>query len=146
MTANHKNTRNILLVEDNKSDARLIREFLKDADMNNILYVVKDGIEALEFLYTHCKPKCIYCPDLVILDLNLPRKRGIEVLKEMRKDNDLNKMPVIILTTSNAPEDVDECYKYYANCYIVKPVHLDEFTKIMESFKEFWLNNVKLPP
>ena len=132
----------ILLVEDSESDTRLIKEFLKEADFNSVLYTVTDGIEALDFLYMHCEHNC---PDLVILDLNLPRMSGIEVLKEIKNEDKLKRIPVIVLTTSTTEEDVKNCYNNYANCYLVKPASLDEFAKVMNSIKEFWFNIVKLP-
>ena len=133
----------ILLVEDNKSDARLIKEFFKEDDFNNVLHTVNDGVEALDFLHRHCEFD--YCPDLVILDLNLPRMSGIEVLKEIKNEDKLKRIPVIVLTTSTTEEDVKNCYNNYANCYLVKPASLDEFAKVMNSIKEFWFNIVKLP-
>ncbi|MEL7668933.1 response regulator [Methanobacterium sp.] len=138
-------TIHILLVEDSESDARLVKEFLKEADIDHVLYVVDDGVEALEFMNTHCKAATNYCPDIVMLDLNLPRMGGIEVLKEMKKDDTLKRIPVIVLTTSTSEEDVQECYGNYANCYIVKPSNLADFENIMDTLKEFWFNTTNLP-
>lgn len=138
-------TIHILLVEDSESDARLIKEFLKEANMEHVLYVVDNGVEALEFVHTHCKPATNYCPDIIILDLNLPKMGGIEVLKEIKKNEDLRQIPVIILTTSTATEDIEDCYGNYANCYIVKPSDFDEFEKIMNAIKKFWFNTTNLP-
>lgn len=135
-------TVSILLVEDSKSDARLIKEFFKEVDFNNILYAVNDGIKALEFLYKHYKYSC---PDIVILDLNLPGMSGIEVLKEIKCDANLRHIPVIILTTSTAEDDVNECYSNYANSYIVKPVDLDDFDRVTNLIKDYWFNIVALP-
>ena len=135
---------NVLLVEDNKSDARLMKEFLNEIDVKN-LHIVEDGIEALNHLHNHCKPQNKY-PHLIILDLNLPRKDGREVLKDIKNDNELKIIPVIVLTTSNSEEDINECYNNYANCFITKPVELDEFTNAIELITEFWLKMSKLPP
>ena len=135
----------ILLVEDSESDTRLIKEFLKEEGIDHVLYVVEDGVEALKFVHTHCKPDAHYCPDIIILDLNLPKMSGVEVLKEMKKDNNLKRIPVIVLTTSTATEDIQECYDNYANCYIVKPTDFADFERIMSSIKKLWFNIVKLP-
>ena len=146
---NSKNTNSltILLVEDNPADARLIMEFFKYINIKNSLHIVQDGIEAIEFLFQQCKGDMDkYCPDIIILDLNLPRISGREILKEIKGDNDLKTIPVLILTTSDASEDIKECYDHYANCYLIKPVDFDEFTKVMESIKNFWFNKVQLPP
>ncbi len=146
---NSKNTNSltILLVEDNPADARLIMEFFKDINIKNSLHIVQDGMEAIRFLFQQCKEDMDkYCPDIIILDLNLPRISGREILKEIKGDNDLKTIPVLILTTSDASEDIKECYDHYANCYLIKPVDFDEFTKIMESIKNFWFNKVELPP
>ena len=134
----------ILLVEDSESDARLIKEFLKEIKVNNELIIVTDGIEALSYLHTHCKP-VEDCPSIVILDLNLPRMGGHEVLKEMKKDKDLKRIPVIILTTSTDKEDITKCYNDFASSYITKPVDFDKFAKIMESIANFWFNTAVLP-
>ena len=134
----------ILLVEDNPADARLITEFLSDMDFINDLYVQTDGIKAMDFLNHHCKQKGYY-PDFVILDLNLPGKNGVEVLKEIKGDTDLKKIPVMIFTTSTAEEDIKKCYDNHASCYITKPLDFDEFTKTITLIKDFWFNTVKLP-
>ncbi|MGB9978116.1 response regulator [Methanobacterium sp.] len=133
-------TTSILLVEDNISDARLIKEFLKEVNFNNVLYTANDGIEALHFLYMH-NPT----PDVIILDLNLPKMGGIEVLKEIKNDDTLKRIPVIVLTTSTAIDDIKECYDNYANCYLAKPANFTDFENIMISIKKFWFNVVKLP-
>lgn len=140
------NAFSILLVEDNNADAHLIREFLKDISLETTLHIVRDGIEAMKFLNQHCKyNNDKYCPIIVILDLNLPRMSGREVLKEIKGDNDLKRIPVMILTTSTAEEDIKECYNHYANCYITKPLDFDEFSGVMDSIKDFWFNAVELP-
>ena len=134
----------ILLVEDNPADARLIKELLNDIDDNNTLHVAQDGIEALDFLHKNCKnDKTKLCPNIIILDLNLPKMSGREVLKEIKTDEDLKSIPVLILTTST--EEVEECYKCYANCYMIKPADFNEFEKLMKSIKAFWLNDAYLP-
>ena len=135
----------ILLVEDNPGDVRLTREVLKDGRINNTLNVVGDGVEAMAFLrhegaYADAKQQ-----DLVLLDLNLPKKDGPEVLAEMKADPALRRIPVIILTSSSAELDILGAYDLHANCYITKPVDLDQFTKVVRSIEEFWLSIVKLP-
>jgi len=134
----------ILLVEDNESDARLIKEFLKEVNLNNELSIATDGIEALNYLHTHCKP-VDDCPSLVILDLNLPRMGGHEVLDAMKKDNELKRIPVIILTTSTDEEDINKSYEGLASSYISKPVDFNEFEKIINSIINFWFNTAELP-
>jgi chemotaxis family two-component system response regulator Rcp1 len=135
----------ILLVEDNPGDVRLTREALRDGKIYNNLYVARDGVEAMAFLrktgqYAHA-PR----PDLILLDLNLPRKDGHEVLAEVKTDETLRRIPVVILTTSQAEEDIIKTYDLHVNCYITKPVDLDQFVKIVKSIEDFWLTIVKLP-
>ena len=134
----------ILLVEDNPADARLITEFLSDTHLINELHVQQDGIKAMDFLNQQCKPNNYY-PHFIILDLNLPGKNGIEVLKEIKEDINLKKIPVMIFTTSTAEEDIKKCYDNHASCYVTKPLDFDEFTKTINLIEEFWLNTVKLP-
>jgi len=124
-------TLRLLLVEDIKSDARLILEFLKRADFNSVLYTVNDGIEAMNFLYRHYDYD--HCPDIMILDLNLPRMSGLKILKKIKNNHTLKRIPIIILSPSDAKEEVDECYKNYANCYLVKPHNLSDFEKVINS-------------
>ncbi len=143
MNSQNTKTFDILLVEDNSADARLIKEFLGETDAVNKLHIQHDGMKAMEYL-NQCKEDDYY-PQLVLLDLNLPRKGGIEVLKEIKGDKDLRKLPVIILTTSTAREDIKECYDNYANCYITKPVEFDEFANTIDLVKNFWLNMAVLP-
>jgi chemotaxis family two-component system response regulator Rcp1 len=135
----------ILLVEDNPGDVRLTREVLKDGRINNTLNVVEDGVEALAFLRHEGAYADAGQVDLVLLDLNLPKKDGREVLAEMKADPALRRIPVIILTTSSAELDILGAYDLHANCYITKPVDLDQFTKVVRSIEEFWLSIVKLP-
>ena len=136
----------ILLVEDSPGDVRLTIEALKDARMRNTLHSVSDGVEALAFLRREepyaDKPR----PDLILLDLNMPRMDGREVLAEIKADPDLKKIPVVVLTTSQAEQDILQSYNLHANCYISKPVDLDQFIDVVRSIESFWLSIVKLPP
>lgn len=136
----------ILLVEDNPGDVRLTREALKESKMLNTLSVASDGIEALEFLRRQGKFANANRPDLILLDLNLPRKDGREVLDEIKSDDELKRIPVVVLTTSKAEEDIIRMYTRYANCYITKPIDFDQFILVIKSIEEFWLSIVKLPP
>ena len=136
----------ILLVEDNEGDARLAMEALKDSKMRNKIYHVWDGVEAMEFLQHHGKHADAPRPDLVLLDLNLPKKDGRQVLAEIKEDKDLQRIPVVILTISKDEEDVLKTYNLHANCYITKPIDLEQFLKVVRSIEEFWLTIVKLPP
>jgi CheY-like chemotaxis protein len=135
----------ILLVEDNPGDVRLTREVLKDGKLRNNLFVCGDGEEALEFLRRRGKHANAVRPDLVLLDLNLPRKSGREVLAEVKEDPELRAIPIIVLTTSAAEQDILQTYNLHANCYITKPVDLPQFIKIVHSICDFWLEIVKLP-
>lgn len=136
----------ILLIEDNPGDIRLVKEVFKDAKLNNNLQVALDGEEAIKMLRQEGEYFKAPRPDLILLDLNLPKKNGREVLREIKEDDELKCIPVVILTTSNAEEDLIETYKHDANCYITKPVDLDEFIKVVKSIQNFWLEIVKLPP
>lgn len=135
----------ILLVEDNPGDVRLILETLKENKLRNSLDVVEDGVEALVFLGREGKYADAPRPDLILLDLNLPKKDGREVLAEIKADENLRRIPVVILTTSKAEEDILKAYDLNANCYVTKPVDLDQFIKVVKSIEEFWLTIVKLP-
>jgi CheY-like chemotaxis protein len=135
----------VLLVEDNPGDVRLTMEALKDGKVRNDMYVARDGVEAMAFLHREGQYTEVPRPDLVLLDLNLPRKDGREVLAEMKTDETLRRIPVVVLTTSQAEEDILKTYDLHANCYITKPVDLDQFMKIVKSIEEFWLTIVKLP-
>ncbi len=135
----------ILLVEDNRGDARLTREALKEGKVYNNLHWVKDGVEALEFLHRRGKHKDAPRPDIILLDLNLPKKDGREVLQEIKADDRLRRIPVVILTTSKAEEDVLRTYTLHANCYVTKPVDLEQFIKVVKSIDNFWLTVVTLP-
>ncbi len=135
----------ILLVEDNLGDARLTREALKEGKVYNNLHWVKDGVEALEFLHKTGRHKGSPRPDIILLDLNLPKKDGREVLQEIKADRDLQRIPVVILTTSKAEEDVLKTYALHANCYVTKPVDLEQFIRVVQSIDNFWLTVVTLP-
>jgi CheY-like chemotaxis protein len=134
----------ILLVEDNPGDVRLTKEALKDAKVRNNLHVAMDGVEALAFLRKQGKFGAAVRPDLILLDLNLPKKNGREVLEEVKRDPALQHIPIVILTTSQAEQDVLESYRLRANAYVTKPVDLDQFLKVVGSIEEFWLEIVKL--
>lgn len=136
----------ILLVEDNPADVRLTREILKETKVFNALHVVSDGLEALSFLRREGRYAAAPRPDLVLLDLNLPRKDGREVLATIKADADLRRIPVVVLTTSKAEEDILRSYNLHANCYIEKPVNLDQFISVVKAIEGFWLTIVKLPP
>jgi CheY-like chemotaxis protein len=136
----------ILLVEDNHADVVLTREALEHSKMANQLHVVEDGVDALAFLRREGDYDAVPRPDLVLLDLNLPRKNGREVLAEMKADDDLRRIPVVILTTSSDEQDVVDTYDLHANCYITKPVQLDQFLDIVHQIEGFWLAIVTLPP
>jgi len=136
----------ILLVEDNPGDIRLTQEALKESKMLNELYVAEDGVEALEFLNREGKYSDAPHPDLILLDLNLPKKDGRELLEEIKADEKLMRIPVVVLTTSKAQEDIYRMYEQHANCYITKPIDLDQFIEVVKSIDNFWLTIVKLPP
>jgi two-component system, chemotaxis family, response regulator Rcp1 len=135
----------ILLVEDNPGDADLARETLTVSKIKNNLYVVNDGEKAMDFLKKKGEYASVPRPDIILLDLNLPRKDGREVLAEIKQDDDLKRIPVVILTSSKADEDVIKSYNLHANCYITKPLDFSQFTKVVQSIENFWLTIVKLP-
>lgn len=135
----------ILLVEDNPGDARLIVEALKEGKISNELAIVEDGVEALAYLRKQGQYSSAPRPDLILLDLNLPRKDGREVLAELKQIPQLKCIPVVVLTTSQAEDDVLKTYDLHANCYIVKPLDLGQFMKIVQAIEDFWFNIVKLP-
>jgi CheY-like chemotaxis protein len=136
----------ILLVEDNLGDVDLAREALESGKVRNALHVVGDGEAAMAFLRRQGPYADAPRPDLVLLDLNLPRKDGREVLDEIKSDPDLKRIPVAILTTSNAEEDILKSYNLHANCYITKPMRLNQFIKVVQAIEDFWFTIVKLPP
>ena len=135
----------ILMVEDNPGDVRLTVEALKETKLNNNLTIVKNGVEALAYLRREGDYADAPRPDLILLDLNLPKKDGREVLMEIKADEDLGRIPVVILTTSQAEEDILRTYDLHANCYVSKPVDLEQFTQVVQSIEFFWLTIVKLP-
>lgn len=135
----------ILLVEDNPGDVRLTREALKDAKVSNTLHVIEDGAAALDYLYRRGPYSNAARPDLILLDLNLPKKNGREVLQEIKQDAQLKVIPVVILTSSQAEEDILGAYSQHANCYITKPVDFAQLTKIVRTIEDFWLTIVTLP-
>ena len=136
----------ILLVEDSASDVRLTREAFDDGKVLNNLNVVGDGVEAMGYLRREGKYADASHPDLILLDLNMPRKDGREVLAEIKADPDLKRIPVVVLTVSNSKEDILKSYNLHANCFISKPVNLAQFLKVVASIESFWLTIVELPP
>jgi CheY-like chemotaxis protein len=137
---------NILLVEDNPGDVRLTQEALREAKIANTVWIARDGEAAMEFLRQQGVHADAPRPDLVLLDLNLPRKDGREVLEEVKNDPTLHRIPVIVLTTSNADRDVLLSYDLHANCYIKKPIEYEEFINAVRGIENFWLKIVRLPP
>ena len=135
----------ILLVEDNPGDVRLTIEALKDGKVRNRLNVAVDGVEALAFLRREGKYADAPRPDVILLDLNLPRKDGREVLAEIKEDEELRRIPVVVLTTSSSEQDILRTYSLHAHCYITKPVDLDQFIQVVKGIEDFWLTIVKLP-
>jgi two-component system, chemotaxis family, response regulator Rcp1 len=135
----------ILLIEDNPGDARLTLEALKEGKVKNNLHIVYDGVEATDFLFKRNEYVNSPRPDLIILDLNLPKKNGQEVLAEIKVDENLKRIPVAIFTTSKSEEDVLLTYNLHANCFITKPIDLDKFFEVVKSIENFWLTIVKLP-
>ncbi len=135
----------ILLVEDNEADARLTIEALKEGKVRNRMSVVRDGVEAMAYLRREGKHAGATRPDLILLDLNLPKMDGREVLAAVKKDEKLRRIPVVILTTSKAEEDIVRTYDLHANCYITKPVDLEQFIQVVKSIDSFWISIVQLP-
>ena len=135
----------ILMVEDSLADVRLTKRALSKSRLPNHLHVVRDGVEAMAFVQRREPFADAPRPSLILLDLNLPRKNGREVLAEIKADASLRSIPVVVLTTSLAPEDVRTCYQLHANCFLVKPVDLESYTATILAIEEFWLNRVKLP-
>ena len=136
----------ILLVEDNPGDARLAREGLSECKIHNNLNVVDDGVKALNFLRRQGDYADAPRPDLILLDLNLPKKDGRDVLREIKEDQSLRLIPVVVLTTSKAEEDIVKSYSLHANCYVSKPLGLQQFMEVVQSIEDFWFTIVKLPP
>lgn len=136
----------ILLVEDNAGDVRLAREGLRECKLLNNLHVAGDGVEALAFLRRQGEHAKAPRPDLIMLDLNLPRKDGREVLREIKEDDELKRIPVVILTTSKAEEDIVKSYSLHANCYVTKPLAIEQFITVVKAIESFWFTIVKLSP
>lgn len=136
---------NILLIEDNPGDIRLTKEVLKDSKVSIDLSVAVDGEEALDFLYKRGEFKEAATPDIILLDLNLPKKDGREILMDVKSDENLRRIPIVVLTTSNTTQDVLDCYNAYANCFICKPVDYDEFLNMIRKIEDFWLTTAILP-
>jgi CheY-like chemotaxis protein len=136
----------ILLVEDNPGDVRLTQEALKEDKVANNLHVVKDGVEAMRFLRREAPYADAPKPDLVLLDLNLPKKDGREVLAEVKRDPELGRIPVVVLTSSQADEDICRAYRLNCNCYVAKPVDFDQFSRVIKAIDAFWFTVVTLPP
>jgi chemotaxis family two-component system response regulator Rcp1 len=136
----------ILLIEDNPADVRLTREALLEGKVLNNLTVAIDGVDGLAVLRREGQYADAPRPDIVLLDLNLPRKDGREVLSEMKADPDLRRIPVVVLTTSQAEQDLIQTYDLHVNCYIIKPVDLDQFLRVVQSIEDFWFTVVRLPP
>ena len=141
----HSRRVEVLLVEDNPGDVRLTQEALKDGRVMVNLTVAADGVEAMEVLKRRGIHASTPRPDLILLDLNLPRKNGREVLEEIKADDELKRIPVIVMTTSKAEQDIHKAYNLNANCYVAKPVDLDEFLNVVRSIEDFWLTIVTLP-
>ncbi len=138
----------ILLVEDSPSDAMMTREALieDDSQLLSTLYTVTDGQEAMDFLYQRAPYESAPRPGLILLDLNLPKKNGQEILAEVKADDRLKAIPIVVLTTSRAEDDLKKAYGYHANCYIIKPVEFSQLVKVVRSIRDFWMNTVTLPP
>ena len=136
----------ILLVEDNPGDVRLTQEGLRDGKVRNRMAVVVDGVQAMNFLHKQAPFTDAPRPDLILLDLNLPKKSGLEVLKEIKGDEELRRIPVVVLTTSQAELDILKSYDLHANAYIAKPVELKQFISVVKAIEDFWLEIVRLPP
>ena len=146
MSMKNTNHIDILLVEDSPADVLITREAFEEFKLINTLYVVEDGVEALTFLNQAGQYASAPRPDLILLDLNLPRKNGREVLTEIKADPKLKNIPVVVLTTSHSEKDVLQAYDQHANCYIVKPVGFENFVEAVKTIRQFWFSVVTLPP
>lgn len=135
----------ILLVEDNEGDVTLTSEAFENARLQSVLSVVRDGESAMDFLLKRHRYLDVKIPDLILLDLNLPRKNGYEVLQFLKADTNLKHIPVIVLSTSSSMNDVNKCYENYANCYITKPMDIENFFNVVSKIENFWLSTVTLP-
>jgi chemotaxis family two-component system response regulator Rcp1 len=135
----------VLLVEDSRADARLILEVFKDENIDANIEVARDGEEAMALLQAYRSDPSKRFPDLIILDLNLPKKDGREVLAEIKKDDELKSIPIVVLTTSQSEEDISQSYKLHANCYVTKPIDLQQFVEIIKALNRFWFSFVSFP-
>lgn len=135
----------VLLIEDNSGDVLLTKEAFDETGFKEKMIIARDGEDAMDYLYKRGPYENANSPDLILLDLNLPKKDGREILAEIKKDDNLRQIPVIVLTTSRSEKDINKCYELQANCYIIKPVGFDEFLDIVKSIQEFWIDTVKLP-
>lgn len=135
----------VLLVEDNPADVRLIMEAFKDCKISNRFHIASDGDEALNFLYNRGDHKVSPKPDLILLDINLPKRNGFDILEEIKQDDSLKSIPVIVLTTSNSDEHIKRSYKLNANCYVNKPLDFEKFLEVVKTIESFWFNVAKLP-
>jgi two-component system, chemotaxis family, response regulator Rcp1 len=142
----HMKTIDVLIVEDNTGDARLMQEVFNESLLFNSVHFVKDGVEAMDFLYQRGEFVDFPKPDLIILDLNLPRKDGREVLAEIKSDPVLKHIPVVVMTISQAEEDIIKSYNLHANCFVTKPIDLSQFIRVVRTIENFWFTVVKLPP
>jgi len=138
-------TFNILLVEDNPADIRLVEEAFRETEIDTELHVVTDGVAAMDYLYKRINSEDKYLPDLILLDLNLPKKDGREVLVEIKENSELKTIPVVILTTSSSKEDISETYAHYANSYLVKPANVGRFIETLKNLEDYWFNLIRLP-
>lgn len=146
MTTRNARPVDILMVEDNPGDVELSLDALKEGKLLNEVHVARDGEQALDFLYKRGAFTAAPTPDIILLDLNMPRLNGIEVLRIIKGDDQLKHIPVVVLTSSEADRDVLESYRLHANCYLVKPVDVEKFLTVIHTFENFWLNVVTLPP
>ncbi len=135
----------ILIVEDNPADARLVKEVMRDSKILNEIHWVPDGVEALDYLYQRGKHAGALRPNLIFLDLNMPRKDGRAVLSEVKADRELRRIPVVVMTSSQAEEDVARAYDAHANCYIRKPIDFEQFHQVVKTLENFWFSTVELP-
>jgi len=145
MTSTVSRQLEILMVDDNPGDVRLTREVLRESALQPHLSAVVDGAQALEYLHRHGPYRDAVRPDVILLDLNLPKKDGREVLAEIKGDPELRRIPVVVLTTSNADDDVKQSYDLHANCFVTKPIALDQFTRVIQQIEAFWLTIAQLP-
>jgi CheY-like chemotaxis protein len=140
-----KKSAHVLIVEDNDGDILLISEALEEARFINKITIKRDGVEAIEYFEKELIPKRTEFPDLILLDINLPKKNGHEVLKYLKSSDSLKQIPVVVFTTSSSQKDMMEAYKEYANCYIIKPTELNDFTRVITEIENFWFDTAQTP-